>query len=191
MMIRRVTSHVIRARLPTPNDMRGREHEVLAEARAQLSGLAFFGRMKAGELPVPPLPGLLGFRLIDVEHGRIVWEADPAAAFYNGFGSIHGGFTATLLDTALGSAVNTTTPAGRAYATLELKVTLIRALRADVGPVRCIANAIHLGARVATSEGRILDAADRIYAHGSATLVVIDTAPRDARPAGPEEPGDR
>jgi uncharacterized protein (TIGR00369 family) len=156
-------------------NMPGNEHEVLAEARRRLDGLEFFRRMIAGELPLPPLAALLGFRILEVAEGRAVFEADPLPAFYNGLGSVHGGFAATLLDTALGGAVNTTMGPGRAYATVDLKVTLIRALRRDVGPVRCIATAVQTGSRIATAEGRIIDARDKIYAHGTATCMAVET----------------
>ena len=155
--------------------MSGNEHEILAEARRALGGLEFFRRMIAGELPPPPLPALLGFRMVEVAEGRVVFEADPLPAFYNGRGSVHGGFTAALLDTALGCVVNTTMGPGRAYATVDLKVTLVRALHREVGTVRCVATAIQCGARLATSEARIVDARDKIYAHGTATCVVVDS----------------
>lgn len=155
--------------------MSANEHEILAEARRALGGLAFFHRMMLGELPLPPLAALLGFRILEVAEGRTVWKADPLPAFYNGLGSVHGGFAATLLDTALGSAVNTTTGPGRAYATIDLKVTMTRPLRHDVGEVRCIATAIQVGSRIATAEARIVDIHDKIYAHGTATCLVVDT----------------
>ncbi|HEU4732970.1 MAG TPA: PaaI family thioesterase [Kofleriaceae bacterium] len=155
--------------------MAGNEHEILAEARRMLGGLAFFRKMLAGELPLPPLAALMGFRLVEVAEGRVVFEADPLPAYYNGLGSIHGGFFATLLDSALGSAVNTTMGPGRAYATVDLKVTLVRPLRREVGAVRCIASAVQVGSRIATSEGRIVDAQDKIYAHGTATCMAVET----------------
>src|ERR1041384_7109651 len=155
--------------------MASNEHEILASARRTLGGLEFFRRMAAGELPLPPLAALLGFRIVEVAEGRAVFEADPRPAFYNAMGTVHGGVAATLLDTALGGAVNTTMGPGRAYATVDLKVTLIRTLREDVGPVRCIATAIQIGGRIATAEGRIVDVHDKIYAHGTATCLAVET----------------
>jgi uncharacterized protein (TIGR00369 family) len=155
--------------------MPGNEHEILADARRMLGGLEFFGKMITGELPVPPLAALLGIRIVEIALGRAVFEADPLPAFYNGLGSIHGGFAATLLDTALGSAVNSTMGPGRAYATVDLKVTLTRPLRREVGRVRCIATTIQVGSRLATAEARIVDARDKIYAHGTATCLAMET----------------
>jgi len=155
--------------------MSGNEHEILADARRALGGLEFFRRMITGELPLPPLAALMGFRIVEIAEGRAVFEGDPLPAYYNGLGSVHGGFAATLLDTALGGAVNSTMGPGRAYATVDLKVTLVRPLRHDVGAVRCIATAIQVGSRLATAEARIVDANDKIYAHGTATCMAVDT----------------
>jgi uncharacterized protein (TIGR00369 family) len=155
--------------------MPGNEHEILADARRMLGGLEFFRKMITGELPLPPLTALMGFRIVEIDEGRAVFEADPLPAFYNGLGSIHGGFAATLLDAAIGGAVNSTMGPGRAYATIDLKITLTRPLRAEVGRVRCIATTIQTGSRIATAEGRIVDAQDKIYAHGTATCLAVET----------------
>ena len=154
------------------------EQETLAGLRRTLGGLEFFRRMLSGAIPLPPLVTLMGFRAVEVDEGRAVFAAVPAEHYYNGLGTVHGGFAATLLDTALGCAVNTTMPPGRAYTTLELKVTLTRPLHREVGEVRCTAHAIHVGARIATSEGRIVDARDKIYAHGTATCIAVNLEPR-------------
>jgi 3-hydroxyacyl-CoA dehydrogenase len=146
-------------------------------ARRELGGLEFFRRMMAGELPRPPLVALLGIRIVEVEPGRAVLAAEPAESYYNGLGTIHGGFTATLLDTALGCAVNSTMPAGRAFTTVDLKVTLLRPIGRQVGEIRCIAEAVHVGARVATAEGRIVDGSGKLYAHGAATCMVVEVSP--------------
>lgn len=150
------------------------EQELLAEARWTLGGMEFFRRMIRGELPLPPLPRLLGFRIVEVAEGRAEFAADPKVEFYNGLGSVHGGFAATLLDTALGCVVNTLAPAGKAYATVELKVSLVGALRKETGEVRCLAQTIYAGGRIATAEARVVDMAGRIYAHGSATCMAVD-----------------
>jgi uncharacterized protein (TIGR00369 family) len=144
------------------------------ELRAGMSGLELFRRMAAGELPPPPLVTLLGFRLAEVEAGHIVFVAEPVEAFYNGAGVVHGGWAAALLDSALGCAVNSMMPAGRAFTTVELKVNLTRPLRCEVGEVRCDARVLHVGRRMATAEGKIVDAAGKLYAHGTTTCMVIE-----------------
>lgn len=148
-----------------------------AEVRRTMGGLEFFRKMMAGELPPPPMVRLLGFRLTEVEEGRVVFTAEATEAIYNGMGVAHGGFAATLLDSALGCAINSTMPAGRVFTTLELKVNLTRPLRREVGPLRCEAKIIHVGSRVATAEGRIVDAAGKVYAHGTTTCILVEQAP--------------
>lgn len=147
-----------------------RSHEI----RRTLSGLEFFRRMMAGEFPLPPMVALLGFHLREVEEGRVVFEAQPTASIYNGMDVAHGGYAATLLDTAMSCAVNTAMPAGRRFTTLELKVNLTRPIRVEVGPIRCEGRLLHAGSRTATAEGRILDANGKMYAHGTTTCIVID-----------------
>ncbi len=98
---------------------------------------------------------------------------------YNGQGVAHGGFAASLLDSALGCCINTMMPAGRRFTTLELKINLTRPLTIAAGPLRCEAHVVHLGGRTATSEGRIHDQNGKLYAHGTTTCIVVD-APRGA-----------
>jgi uncharacterized protein (TIGR00369 family) len=146
----------------------------LAETRRSLSGIEFFRKMMAGELPRPPMLELLDFRLAEVEEGRVVFTALADERFYNGTGVAHGGFAATLLDTALGCSINSAMPAGRRFTTLELKVNLTRPLTREVGVVRCEASVIHVGGRTAVSEGRIVDQNGKLYAHGTTTCIVVE-----------------
>jgi uncharacterized protein (TIGR00369 family) len=135
------------------------------EARRTMSGLEFFRRMLAGEMPPPPMIELLGIRLAEVEEGRVVFTATCEERFDNGTGVAHGGFAATLLDTALGCAINSAMPAGRRFTTLELKVNLTRPITKDAGLLRWEARGVHVGGRTATSEGRIVDRSGKLYAH--------------------------
>jgi len=145
--------------------------------REGLSGLEYFKRMIAGETDPPPMLKLLGIQLAEAEEGRVVFTATVDDRHYNGQGVAHGGFAATLLDSALGCAINTVMPPGRRFTTLELKVNLTRPLTREVGPLRCEATIIHVGGRVATSEGRIVDGRGKLYAHGTTTCIVVE-APR-------------
>src|SRR5262245_17257706 len=103
------------------------------EARRRMSGIEFFRKMLAGEMPPPPMLDLLGIRLAEVAEGRVVFTATCQEQFYNGTGVAHGGFAATLLDTALGCAINSAMPAGRRFTTLELKVNLTRPITTEAG----------------------------------------------------------
>lgn len=147
------------------------------DARRRMSGIEFFRRMLAGEMAPPPMLDLLGIRLLEVEEGRVVFGATCEEKFYNGTGVAHGGFAATLLDTALGCAINSAMPAGRRFTTLELKVNLTRPITKEAGELRCESWIVHVGGRTATSEGRITDGKGKLYAHGTTTCIVVD-APR-------------
>jgi uncharacterized protein (TIGR00369 family) len=142
--------------------------------RQGLSGLEYFKKMIAGELDPPPMLKLLGIRLAEAEAGRVVFTGTVADEHYNGMGVAHGGYAATLLDSALGCAINSVMPPGKRYTTLELKVNLTRPLTREVGPLRCEATVVHVGGRTATSEGRIVDARGKLYAHGTTTCIVVE-----------------
>ena len=144
-----------------------------AEARYGLSGLEFMRGLLAGELPPSGMAGLMNFRLVEVSEGRAVFAVSPDERHYNGIGIAHGGLAATLLDSALGCAINTMMPPGRIFTTLEMKVNYVRPMRRETGEVRCEASVLHVGGRVATAEGRIVDAGGKLYAHGTATCMLF------------------
>jgi uncharacterized protein (TIGR00369 family) len=154
----------------------------MATIREGLGGLEYFKRMIAGEVPLPPMLDLLGIRLIEAEEGRVVFTGTVEREHYNGMGVAHGGYAATLLDSSLGCCINTLMPPGKRFTTLELKVNLTRPLTHEVGQLFCEANVVHLGGRVATSEGRIVDRNGKLYAHGTTTCIVVES------PRGPLEP---
>jgi uncharacterized protein (TIGR00369 family) len=141
--------------------------------RKTLTGLEFFRRIADGTVAPPPMVALLGLTIVEVAEGRIAVTGTPTEQFYNGLGVAHGGWTATLLDTALGCAVNSTQPAGRVMTTLELKINYTRPLTREVGEVRCDAAVVHVGSRTATAEARVTDRSGAIYAHGTTTCIVI------------------
>ncbi len=144
-------------------------------ARTTLSGIDYFRRIQSGEAPRAPMLELLGMRLLEVDEGRVVFGVTPSEQHYNAMGIAHGGLAATLLDSALGCAINTLAPVGTFFTTLELKVNFTRPIRRETGPLRCEARVVHMGSRVATSEGRVVDARGKIYAHGSTTCIVVES----------------
>jgi uncharacterized protein (TIGR00369 family) len=146
----------------------------LFEVRRRLSGLEFFQKMVAGEMPPPPLVALLGLKLVEAEAGRVTFTGLAREEFYNGMGVAHGGFAATLLDSALGCAINTMMPAGRVFTTIDLQIHYTRPLRREAGELRCTATVVHVGSRTATSEGRIVDANGKVYAHGTTTCMLVE-----------------
>jgi uncharacterized protein (TIGR00369 family) len=115
----------------------------------------------------------LNFHLAKLEEGRIVFEGDPDQTVYNPIGTVHGGYAATLLDSAMGCAVHSTLKPGQSYTTLELKIAYHRAMTDESGPVRAEGKIISVGRRAAFAEGRLLDAQGRLCASGTTTCLVI------------------
>jgi uncharacterized protein (TIGR00369 family) len=140
-------------------------------------GLDFLKAMVAGILPQAPMAATLGFRLAEVEQGRAVFEGLPEFRHYNPIGTVHGGFAATLLDSALGCAIFSTLAKGEAWTTLELKLNFVRPLNKDTGAVRAEGRIIHRGRTVATSEGDLRDKAGKLYAHASTTCMIFPAKP--------------
>ena len=138
-----------------------------------MSGFEFLQKIVAGELPQPPLASLMDFQIVELAEGRAVFAVNPAEYHYNPIGVVHGGLAATLLDSAMGCAVHSMLPAGTGYTTLELKVNFIRAMTAETGRVRAEGKLIHLGARTATAEGRVIDESGKLYAHATTTCLIL------------------
>ena len=116
----------------------------------------------------------LGFKLVELEEGRVVFEGTPGKHVYNPIGTVHGGYAATLLDSAVGCAVHSMLKAGQGYTTLELKVAYHKAMTEQTGPVRAEGKIITLGRRAAFAEGRLTDAAGKLYASATSTLLVME-----------------
>ena len=137
-------------------------------------GVAFLNAIVDGTLPQPPICATMGFHLVEASEGRAAFEGLPEARHYNPIGSVHGGFAATLLDSALGCAVHSTLKKGEAYTTLELKVNLSPG-RWRRKPARCGAEGriIHRGRTVATAEATLKDADGKLYAHGTTTCMIF------------------
>jgi uncharacterized protein (TIGR00369 family) len=138
------------------------------------SGLQVMQAMLAGEVPYPHIAETLDFSLIEVAKGRCVFQSTPQLKHYNPLGTVHGGWYATLLDSALGCAVHTALVAGQTYTTAELGIHIVRAASLKSGPLRAIGQTVHVGRKLATAEARIVDAAGKLYAHGSTTCLVMD-----------------
>ncbi len=144
------------------------------EQFAGRTGLQVFQAMLAGELPRAPIAQTLDFLLVQADAGHVEFQGTPLRAHYNPLGTVHGGWIATLLDSAVGCAVHTLLPAGKAYTTLELKVNYVKALSDKVPLVRAVGRIVHFGGRVATSEGRLVAADGTLYAHATTTCLIFD-----------------
>jgi uncharacterized protein (TIGR00369 family) len=141
---------------------------------ASLSGLDFLQGIVRGEIPDPPIARTLDFYLLEVESGRAVFQGLPGLAHYNPIATVHGGWHATLLDSAMACAVHTLVSPGHAYTTLEFKVHCVRALTDRAGPVRAEGKVVASGRRMATAEGRLFDADGRLYSHGTTTCLLYE-----------------
>jgi len=146
-----------------------------AATGATMSGIEYMTAIVAGELPPPPIAVTMRLRPVELEEGRVVFEGEPGEEHYNPIGVVHGGYAATLLDSALGCAVHTTLPAGTGYTSLGLEAKFVRPITRDTGRVLCEASVRYRGRRQATAEATLV-AADggKLLAHGQATCMILN-----------------
>lgn len=145
------------------------------EQVAGKTGLELMQAMLRGELPYPPIAQTLDFQLIEASEGRAVFQGRPGPAHLNPMGGVHGGWYATLLDSALGCAVHTMMPPGRGYTTAELGVNLVKAINPAKAPrVRAEGKVIHCGRQLATAEARLFGPDGTLYAHATTTCLVFE-----------------
>lgn len=138
------------------------------------NGCEILEAMMSGELPFPPMNETMNMTLLEVEHGRAVFQGIPLARHYNPLGTVHGGWFAALLDSAMGCAVQSTLPAGRSYTSAELSINIVRSASHKIGPLRAVGTVIHHGRQIATAEARIEDKKGKLYAHATTTCFVFD-----------------
>jgi uncharacterized protein (TIGR00369 family) len=143
------------------------------ESHGALTGLEQLRALIAAGKP-PPIGETLAFTLAEVSEGRAVFVATPDERFYNPIGSIHGGYAATLLDSACGCAVHSRLSAIQAYTTLELKVAYHRGMTRETGPVRAEGRVLSFGRRVAFAEATLVDAKGQLHASATSTLLVFE-----------------
>lgn len=145
----------------------------IAAAGAGMSGAEFFAAIAAGTIPLPPVMRALDFDGTDFGEGRAVFRLTPREFHYNPLGSVHGGVFATLLDSACGCAVHTMLPAGDFYTSMDLSVKFLRPVTVATGPITAEGTVVHLGRRTALAEGRITDAAGKIYVTATSSCLVL------------------
>ncbi len=145
----------------------------IAGAARESTGLDFLRRMIDGELPRPPIADVLNFTLTEADEGRAVFEIEPAEYHYNPIGGVHGGVVATVMDSALGCAVQSQLPAGVGYTTLEIKINMIRAISSRTGRLRAEGRVVHGGRSTAVAEADLKDEQGRVYAHGTTTCLIL------------------
>ncbi len=145
-----------------------------------LTGLQVMTAILDGTLPHPYMADTMDCDLVELGDGVAVFQATPQLKHYNPLGSVHGGWYATLLDFALGCAVQTKLPAGRGYTTSQINLNIVRAANMKTGVLRCIGTALHVGRQVGTSEARIVGPDGKLYAHATTTCTIFDAAPPSA-----------
>jgi uncharacterized protein (TIGR00369 family) len=144
------------------------------------SGLELMQAMLRGELPSPSIAHTLDFVLVRAEYGHAIFQGRPGAAHMNPLGTVHGGWFATLLDSAMGCSVHTRLTPGQGYTTAEMSVNIVRALTPRVARVRAEGRVIHCGRQLATAEARLVGPDGTLYAHATTTCLVFETKPQSA-----------
>jgi uncharacterized protein (TIGR00369 family) len=143
-------------------------------------GLSFLRGLIEGRYPAPPFSCATNVYLTEAEHGRVIFVGEPSADFFNPLGTIHGGWTSAILDSAMACAVHTTLASGQGYTTVEMKLNFVRPILPSSGRLTCEGAVVHRGGTLATSEGKLFDAKGRLLAHGTETCMIFDAAARKA-----------
>ena len=138
-----------------------------------LSGIDFLREMIEGRIPPPPIAKLMGFNLVEVGLGTATFVCDTDESQYNPIGTVHGGLVCTLLDSAIGCAAQTTLPAGQGYTSIEIKINYLRPVLHDSGPLTAVGTVTKPGSRVAFAEGVVTDAAGKVVATASSSVLVF------------------
>ena len=126
-----------------------------------------------GTLPLNTMARTLGYDVIEAADGRVVVSVEPSGAHLNPAGTVHGGLAATLLDSCMGLAIQSTLEKGLDSTTLEFKISLVRPVTPDTGLVRAEGVVLSRGRRVGAAEGRLTDSAGRLLAHGTTTCLIL------------------
>jgi uncharacterized protein (TIGR00369 family) len=148
------------------------------EQIAGKTGLEVMQAMLRGDIPYAAIAKTLDFTLVEIEAGRAVFQGRPLAQHLNPLGTVHGGWAATLLDSALGCSVHTMMPPGRGYTTAELSVNYVKGLTPRVSRVRAEGKVIHCGRQLATAEARLFGPDGTLYAHATTTCLVFEIPSR-------------
>jgi len=133
-----------------------------------------FRKMVARELPAPPIGESFDFLLTEIGDGRAVFEGKPHAKFYNPLGTIHGGFICTLLDSAMACAIHATLEAGKGSTSVEIKINFVRPIFEKTGSLKAVGEIVNVGKQIASSEGKLIGADGKLYAHGTTTCFIFD-----------------
>ncbi|OAF15655.1 PaaI family thioesterase [Bradyrhizobium neotropicale] len=146
---------------------------VSPEQQKQMSGLEFVQGLAGRTLPLNTIAQTLGYDVVEAENGRVVVALVPTPAHLNPAGTVHGGLTATLLDSCMGLAIQSTLDKGISQTTLEFKISLVRPITPETGLIRAEGKVLNCGRRIGTADGRVTDAKGRLLAHGTTTCLIF------------------
>jgi len=148
---------------------------VSADEQREMSGLEFVQGLANGALPLNTIARTLGYDVTEAANGRVVIIAEPTDSLLNPAGTVHGGFSATLLDSCMGLAIQSTLEKGISQTTLEFKISLVRPITAETGTIRAEGVVLSRGRRIGTAEGKITDRNGRLLAHGTTTCLIFES----------------
>jgi uncharacterized protein (TIGR00369 family) len=146
---------------------------VSADRQKQMSGLEFVQGLASGTLPLNTIARTLGYDVTEAVSGRVVVTAQPSGAHLNPAGTVHGGLAATLLDSCMGLAIQSTLERGIGQTTLEFKISLVRPITPETGLIKAVGVVLNRGRRIGTAEGRVTDLEGRLLAHGTTTCLIF------------------
>ncbi len=146
---------------------------VSAAQRKQMTGLEFVRGLASGDLPLNTIARTLGYDVVEAEEGRVLITLVPTDAHLNPAGTVHGGLTATLLDSCMGLAIQSTLDKEVSSTTLEFKISLVRPITPDTGEIRAEGKVLNCGRRIGTAEGKVVDSQGRLLAHGTTTCLIF------------------
>jgi uncharacterized protein (TIGR00369 family) len=148
---------------------------VSVDRQKEMSGLEFVQGLADGTLPLNTIAQTLGYDITEAESGRVVVTAEPSAIHLNPAGTVHGGLAATMLDSCMGLAIQSTLEKGVGSTTLEFKISFVRPIRPQVGRIKAEGTVISRGRRVGTAEGRVTDGTGRLLVHGTTTCLIFES----------------
>lgn len=146
---------------------------VSADRQKEMSGLDFVQGLVDGTLPLNTIAQILGYDVTEVTSGRVVVTLEPNGTHLNPAGTVHGGLAATLLDSCMGLAIQSTLERGVGQTTVEFKISLVRPITVETGPIKAEGVVLNCGRRIGTAEGRITDQKGKLLAHGTTTCLIF------------------
>lgn len=139
-----------------------------------MAGIDYLRAMIDGQLPPPPISGLMQLRLVFAEPGRVVFSCEPDESAYNPIGSVHGGLICTLLDSVAGCALHSALPQGKGYTSVEIKVNFLKGVHLGSGSLKAVGSVVKVGSRVGFTEGVVTDSSGKVVATATSTLLIFD-----------------